>query len=140
MVETRDNEYRAYFTVTGEFDPAEITARLRLEPTSSWKKGDRNEKTHHERKFSRWSLDSRLGKFETLENQISDVLHQLQPHSEEIKVITKVYGGVMQLVGYFYCEYPGLHFESQQVIGLASLGLAIDFDFYYMYSDAREDS
>jgi len=46
----------------------------------------------------------------------------------------------MQLVGWLYKDYPGLHFEKELVVGLAELELSVDFDFYYLYSDAREDS
>ena len=140
MIETRDNEYRAYFTVTGEFEPASITEQIGLEPTSSWKKGDRNERTHLERKFSRWSLDSRLDKFASLEAHITDVLEQLKPNAGQVKQVLKLDDGGIQLVGWFYKDYPGLHFEKDLVAGLAELELSVDFDFYYMYSDAREDS
>jgi len=141
MVETRDNEYKAYFTVVGDFDPADLTVQIGLHPTSSWKKGDRNEKTHLERKFSRWNLDSRLDQFASLEAQIADVLKQLKPKVDEIHRIGKVYGGGgMQLVGWFYQDFPGLHFEKELLADLAHFELSLDCDFYYMYSDKREDS
>ena len=141
MIETRDNEYNAYFTVTGDFDPASITELLGLEPTRSWIKGSRNEKTHLERKFSRWSLDSRLARFAPLEEQIADVLAQLASKRSEISELASSYEKpIMQLVGWFYKNYPGLHFDKELVAGLAELGLSVDFDFYYLYSDAREDS
>jgi Domain of unknown function (DUF4279) len=140
MIETRDNEYSAYFTVTGDFDPAEISDRLGLEPTSCWRKGDRNEKTHLERKFSRWSLDSRLDKFAPLEGHVADVLQQLKPAVARVKTALETYEGGMQLVGWFYKNYPGLHFDKDLIAKLAECELSVDFDFYYMYSDAREDS
>jgi len=141
MIEPRDNEYQAYFTVSGDFDPASITAEIGIEPTRSWKKGDRNEKTHLERKFSRWSLDSRLDKSASLEEQIADVLEQLKPKVEEVRRVSKAHGnGCMQLVGWFYQSYPGIHFEKDLIAKLSNFELSVDFDFYYMYSDAREDS
>jgi hypothetical protein len=57
---TKPNELYAYFTITGDFDPASITARVAVEPTDCWTKGDENPRNHMERKFSRWSLYSRL--------------------------------------------------------------------------------
>ena len=59
---TEPNQYYSYFTVAGDFDPAEITVLMGVVPTECWAKGDRNERTHLERKFSRWSLFSRLPK------------------------------------------------------------------------------
>jgi hypothetical protein len=48
--------------------------------------------------------------------------------------------GCMQLVGYFNEQYPGLHFERGIVEGLAKYALSVDFDFYYLYSNEREDT
>ena len=137
---TRANECYAYFTVTGEFDPRDISARLNLEPTDCWKKGDRNEQTHYERKFSRWSLQSRLDHFASLESHVEDVLEQLQPAQKDVVELLKNIHGEMQLVGHFFSDYPGLHFEPSTISKLAALNLGVDFDFYYMYSDRREDS
>jgi hypothetical protein len=64
---TKDNEQYAYFTVFGDFDPEVITARLGLTPSESWIKGSRSERTHFERKFSRWSFNSRLERSQSLE-------------------------------------------------------------------------
>ena len=136
----KPNEYYAYFTVVGEFDPETISARLGLMPTDFWKKGDRSEQTHLERTFSRWSLYSRLDRSAPMEKQVDDVLEQLQPSSQavvELSADAKVY---MQLVGYFHRDYPGLSFEASTLFGLSGLRLGMDMDFYYMYSDKREDS
>ncbi len=57
---TQVNLQYAYFTITDSFDPAEITRRIGVQPTESWSKGDPQPMTRLERKFSRWSLESRL--------------------------------------------------------------------------------
>ena len=44
------------------------------------------------------------------------------------------------MVGYFHREYPGLHFERAVTEGLARYSLAVDFDFYGLYSHRREDT
>jgi hypothetical protein len=46
----------------------------------------------------------------------------------------------MQLVAYFHTGYPGLHLDSKVVESLAEYAVGVDFDFYYLYSDQREDS
>jgi cytochrome c peroxidase len=137
---TKPNEYYAYFTVTGDFNPIDITARLGLSPTESWAKGDRNEQTHYERKFSRWSLYSRLGRDASMESQVDDVLEQLQEIKDAVKNVLGELSGGMQLVGHFHRDYPGVHFEVSTLSKLAALNLSLDMDFYYMYSDKREDS
>jgi hypothetical protein len=137
---TKPNGYKAYFTLAGDFDPIEITKSIGIEPSETWRKGDRNEQTHFERRFSRWSLNSRLSETATLEDQIADVLEQLKPRAEAILGIQETLDGWLQLVGWFYRDYPGLHFSQELITGLAQLNLSVDFDFYYMYSDRREDS
>lgn len=137
---TKDNEQYAYFSVTGEFDPSIITSRLHLEPTEQWLKGSRNERTHFERKFSRWSLESRLSRTSSLEDHVRDVLDQTRGREEEIRQLGKDYTTYIQLVGWFYNDYPGFGLDRDTISGLAQLNVEIDCDFYYLYSDRREDS
>jgi Domain of unknown function (DUF4279) len=137
---TKDNEQHAYFTVTGDFDPKAITDRLAIEPSESWQKGTRNERTHFERKFSRWSLNSRLDHSVSLEEHIRDVLNQTKDHAEAIREIGREFNCWVQLVGYFHNDYPGFGLDSSLIAGLALLNVGIDCDFYYLYSHEREDS
>ncbi len=137
---TEPNEQYAYFSITGDFDPAEISQAVRGAPTESWQKGDVNPRTQLERKFSRWSLHSRLARSCELETHIADVIEQLSGNRSEFKNLSLKYDGVMQLVGYFKTNYPGLHLDRGLVELLAEYALSVDFDFYYLYSDDREDS
>lgn len=136
MVE--DNQQYAYFAVTGELEPAAITARVATPPTECWRRGDICPRTHRERVSSRWSLYSRLDRGQTVEAHIRDVLSQLDVSREAFAAVSREFGGVMQLVAYFHRDYPGLHFERDIVEGLARYSLAVDFDFYWLYSHQRE--
>jgi hypothetical protein len=137
---TETNEQYAYFSIVGDFDPTEITLQAGVTPTECWLKGDLNPKTQLERKFSRWSLHSRLGRACALEAHIADVIQQLRVNENTFVTLSSKYGGVLQLVAYFNSGYPGLHFDSGLVKALSGLKLSVDFDFYYLYSDRREDS
>ena len=137
---TKDNEQYAYFTVTGNFDPKTITERMGIQPSECWKKGDRNERTDYERKFSRWSLTSRLDHSASLEEHVRDVLNQTRDHAVAAREIGREFNCCVQLVGYFYNNYPGFALGSELIAGLALLNVGIDFDFYYLYSHEREDS
>jgi hypothetical protein len=138
MVE--DNQQYAYFSVSDGFDPAEITKRVGVRPTESWRRGDICPRRQMERKFSRWSLHSRLGRDQELEAHIRDVLVQLDANPTAFHAVSQEFGGVMQLVGYFYREYPGLCFERTITERLGWYSLAVDFDFYWLYSNRREDT
>ncbi len=135
-----ENQQYAYFTVVNGFDPAEITARVGALPTESWRRGDICPRRQMERKFSRWSLYSRLGRGQELEVHIRDVLAQLDANPKAFREVSLEFGGCMQLVGYFYRDYPGLHFDPNITDGLARYALAVDFDFYGLYSHRREDT
>jgi hypothetical protein len=137
---SEENEQYAYFTITDSFDPAEITQRIGVEPTKSWCKGDLHPKNQMERKFSRWSLASRLDRTADLEDHIRDVLAQMDQKPAEFQSVSREFGGCMQLVGYWNSRYPGLHFDHSLIEGLARYALSVDFDFYYLYSDGREDT
>jgi hypothetical protein len=137
---TEPNEQYAYFTLTGDFDPADISKLIGATPTECWLKGSANPRTQLERKFSRWSLYSRLERNFSLEDHIKDVIQQLSENKSRFVEASLKHGGVMQLVAYFKSGYPGLDFEPELVKSLAEFSLSVDFDFYYLYSDRREDS
>jgi hypothetical protein len=137
---TEPNEQYAYFTISGDFDPVDISKRLGVMPTEAWVKGDINPRTQLERKFSRWSLYSRLERSRELEAHIADVIEQMGAKRSDFVALSFQYGGQMQLVAYFKTSYPGLHLERRLVESLAEFALSVDFDFYYLYSDCREDS
>jgi len=81
------------------------------------------------RKCSRWELHSRLDKAATSEEHVADVLAQLDVKAETFRELSREFGGVMELVGYFN-DYPGLTFTDEIVQRLASYSLSVDFDFY----------
>jgi hypothetical protein len=136
----KNNEVYAYFSISNfEFDPQEITEKVGILPTKSWKKGDKD-KSLSERKISRWCLYSRFKKTEELEKHIEDVLIQLDEKSEEFRLLSNKFEGQMQLVGYFYQYYPGFYLESWMTEKLGYYKLSLDCDFYYLYSEKREDT
>ncbi len=136
----KPNEFSAYLTLVGDFDPNEISVRLGLQPTRSWRKGEINPRTQYERNHSRWSLASRVDQAVCLEKQVSDVLEQIRPHSEAVANIRATIDGGLQLVAYLHTSYPGFALENEVLAELGRMKLGIDCDFYYLYSDKREDS
>ena len=137
---SKSNTQYAYLSLHGEFEPDEITALVQVQPSESWRKGDLHPTRRFERKRSHWALKCRLSESESIESHIFDVLAQLEKSTLEFAKISKVHSGCMQLVGYFHDGYPGLHFEPEIAYGLAKFHLSVDFDFYNLWSDAREDT
>jgi Domain of unknown function (DUF4279) len=135
----RKNECYAYFSLVGEFDPADVTSRLAVTPTQSWQKGELTDRGW-ERNHSRWSLFSRLPRDRAIEDHIRDVLLQLEEHADAFITISDQYQGGMQTVGYFYADYPGVFFERDIIDGLHKFRLSIDFDYYGLYSRRLNDT
>lgn len=135
------NETYAYFSIASPgLDPALITQETGVAATDSWKKGERNPRNGFERKFGRWSLYSRLPRSEMLEEHVADVLAQLDANPIAFHKASRTHEGRMQLVGYFHSYYPGLYLTPEIIEKLAQYSLAVDCDFYYLYSDSRDDT
>jgi hypothetical protein len=135
-----ENKQYAYFSISGIFDPDLITNRVGVMPTECWRQGDIHPTTQMERKFSRWSLFSQLDHSRDLEDHVRNVLDQLNTKQNVFQEISNEFGGLMQLVGHFYKYYPGMHFDKRIVCDLAKYELEVDYDFYYLYSENREDT
>ena len=71
---------------------------------------------------------------------MKDVLEQALPKADQFRQVGDQYEVGVQLVGYFYNDYPGFGVDPAAISGLAHLKVGIDCDFYYLYSDTREDS
>ena len=134
------NRQYAYFTITDSFDPEDITRRIGVQPTESWRKGDLHPKTRHERKFSRWSLRSRLNDEAYLEEHVRDVLAQLEQNVSAFQQLAQEFGGHINLVAYYHEQFTGLTLDSALIEALAKYRLGVDCDFYYLWSDGREDT
>jgi len=124
------NECYAYFGISGSFDPAEITNRVGIIPTRTAGEGESIPGSNARKKYSRWSLHSRLERTATLEMHVLDVLEQLDGNEPAFKQLSEEFGGVMELVGHFSAFYPGLFLDCQTVSRLAQYALSVDCDFY----------
>ena len=60
--------------------------------------------------------------------------------ARHLREVSVEHDGLMQLVGYFFKDYPGLSFERDLIERMAEYSLGMDCDFYYLYSDWRKDS
>ncbi len=132
------NDCYAYFAIRSEtLDVAEITSRLGIQPTEAWAKGDLTP-TRRERLFGLWALHSRLPRTGEPEEHVEDVLLQMDENSEAFLAVSREFGGLMQMVCEFHEIGLGLHFTDKAIQRIAHYNLSVDFDAYYLYSDARE--
>jgi len=134
------NEFEAYFIVSGDFDPAEITGAMGLEPSDQCRKGDRFGKEQQvERKFSRWRLRSRLPRASFLEEHVTDVLEQLEPVKHRVAALSSLLEPRIHGVAFFNDSASGFFFTPETISALAELKLAFDVALYYEGGDENAD-
>ncbi len=78
------NSY-VYFALTGDdFDPYEITARLEVEPTESWRKGDKG-KFNPSLKYTCWKLSTEKGKeYLDIDKLVDEIIEKLKDKTQTI--------------------------------------------------------
>jgi hypothetical protein len=111
-----------------------------MAPTERWRKGDLDPRTDCKRDSSRWILRSRLETTASLEAHVKNVLDQLDMNRAPFRQLSVEFNGVMQLVAYFYKDYPGLSFEPKLIERMAEYSLRMDCDFHDLQSERREGS
>lgn len=119
-----------YFDFYGVFDPAEITGRLGIEPTSQFKSGEKRPSGVGSRRRDAWIIE--VGPVQGFE--IDDLLRQLEAAvsvpSEEVRRVSSE----LKVKAVVTCEVksvssmPSLCFSDEFIRWAASLGAAIDVD------------
>ena len=137
-----ESEIYAYFMLTGmEFDPDEVTAKVSINPTESWRKGDlisaRGTRRHKE---NGWSVYSKIEKSADLEEHINSVLEQLQPGWSDLRELCKFYAAEIACVIYYRSgSVPAIHFDKSIVEKVHQLNAEIDVDFYILAEQTASD-
>ena len=130
------SELSVQFTLRGvDLDPVEITNSLGLEPTKTWRAGERVSAIVVPRFYtdSAWRLHSGLPDTINLEEQIKSLLDRLEPvwpiavelgnrHYAEFSCVVYSYGG----------DRPAISFDNEVIRRVAELNAAIDVDRYIL--------
>ena len=137
-----ESEIYAYFMLTGmEFDPDEVTAKVSIKPTETWRKGDlistRGTRRH---KQNGWSVYSKIEKYADLEEHINSVLEQLQPGWIPLRELCKVCEAEISCVIYYRSgSVPAINFDKYIVEKIHQLNATIDVDFYVLPEETASD-
>lgn len=137
-----ESEIYAYFMLTGiELDPDEVTAKLSINPTESWRKGDLiNARGTRRHKENGWSVYSKIEKSADLEEHINSVLEQLQAGWIPLLELCKCYAAEIACVIYYRRgSIPAIHFDRDIVAQAAKLNAEIDVDFYILPEESTSD-
>ncbi len=131
-----NNEISVAFTLTDfDCDPEEITARVGITPTKTWRVGDFiNKKKTMKYEYNGWKLHSKIEKNADLESHIISVLEQLKSGWESLVKISQSYYTEISCAIYIYSdtERPAIHFSKQIIQKIAELNAEIDVDIYIL--------
>lgn len=117
-------------------DPQVVTALMGIQPTQSWVIGDSlpNHPTAR-RTHSRWSLASGLGTGNSVEDQLAALLGLLRERHRNVMVTAARFPSEIRCAIYYQDFNPRIHLSPTNVSQAAGLGLAIDFDLYFIGAD-----
>jgi hypothetical protein len=129
-------EVFAEFTLTGEnFDPDEVTRRLGLEPTKSWKAGDLQVPGATIRhKVAGWRLRTPREKSFDVGPHVAALVESLKPLIPRINAVQQA----LQLEAEFSCvvyikdQSPAVYFERAVLDVVEALKAEIDIDIYVL--------
>jgi hypothetical protein len=126
-----DREY-AYIVITGPGRHETITQRLGLEPSEAWNVGDQNPNHGKICKTMQRRLKSGLDDTHRLNEHVESLLLWLGPKADALRELCLEYDITLQCVGYYPPSGHGAHFNRETILQAASLGIALDLDFYYV--------
>lgn len=124
---------RTEFQLTGEgFDPDKVTTLVGIDPTKTWRKGDRIPSTILIEKYTGWTISSPEETSIHLDKQIVRLLKPIVLVKDKIIEAYNTYGLEAELSCFVFVEgqTPVIHFDSQIVKLAAELGAEIDVDLY----------
>ncbi len=130
-----ESEIYAYFALTGlDFEPEEITAKVGIIPTKTWRAGDLiTSRGTIRKKHNGWRLDSKLEKSAELEAHIKSVIEQLQAGwLPLVEVCSQYYAEIACVIYYRSGSVPAIHFDKLIMQQVAELKTEIDVDFYVL--------
>lgn len=129
----------AYFVVTGPGRHEDVTKALDLTPSEAWNAGDTNPRNGRPRRSMKWTLKSDLDDTRSLRDHLDALFTVLATRSNELRALWVDYDLVVQCVGYFPSWTHGAHLDREIVRQAAQLGVAFDFEFYFIDREATTD-
>ena len=136
----------AWFDFRGEnLEPAEITARLGIEPTEAWKKGDKHRNGFHYRRFSLWCWASTRGQEPIwIDKLVDEVIDKFQNKVEAINEIKQLFGleSTLQIILYVDTNQnsstPALAHDLRTIVFLYRNQSTTDVDIYRYDSRGKQ--
>lgn len=123
---------RISFELKGDFNPQEITQKIGLEPSETWKKGDKG-KYKGIRQYDFWCLDTGYINSVSIDEISKGIYNLLKLHREKIAKLISDCGitSVFQIVAKIDGDNTPSIFFSEDIVKLASeFNSYFDIDLY----------
>lgn len=126
------NEFRAYYSLSGDFDPDAITQRVAIKPSNTWRKGEQHPQdpswTYRE---SVWQLHSRLPSSTYIGDHVADVLEQLESAwTTFVELGTQYQAGIQCAIYMHEAQGVGSYWPVDLLRHIVELHAYIDIDCY----------
>jgi hypothetical protein len=126
--------YVSFRVMSEAMSPAEITARLGLEPDHAWNKGDIRSGTKISEVENGWELTSRTTGEAQLQHEVARLLDRIAPVANTLKELSG--SCTIQISCVVYAETPPpLNFSADLVSRIATTRAALDIDLYITQSE-----
>jgi hypothetical protein len=127
----------AALTLTGTFNPTEISRRLGLSPSKTARCGERIGKSALRYKFDLWSISTDKRDSLALEEQVREILARVGTSANSIRMVRDELSIYVELACAVYVQgqAPSMTLSPETVAQLAELGAGVDIDLYVIDDD-----
>jgi len=122
-----------HFTLTGRFNPDNVSEKLGISPTKTWRLGEPIQKTLLSYKHDGWCLSSDEVDTLDLDEQFTKIWNIIQPYNSTIVDICdelNLHAEIACAVDVEDDQYPVLHFKRESIKRISELNAEIDIDIY----------
>ena len=122
-----------------EVDPSEITERVGLQPSRSWRRGDdKGTRTHRD---NGWVLTTTPRPAWDFADPMAELLGWIEPSRKGIRDLigSRPVSVRLSLVGYLGTDAPAIYLENGLIERIARLGLDLNVDLHLMGPSESDD-
>jgi hypothetical protein len=128
-----------YFSLSGDFEPDEISRQIGVEPSWFQRKGDINPGSGRPRLGAEWCLACTDDEYGDVADQIIMLVTKLKSKANVVAELSPKFFGTLNLVAYLNGTYPGFFLMASVVRDLASLNVDLDCKYIYANNEPIED-
>jgi hypothetical protein len=122
-----------HFTLIGRFNPDEVSEKLGISPTKTWRFGESIQKTLASYKHDGWRLSTNEVETLDLDKQLKKIWDIIHPFNSKIINICedlKLDAEIACSVDVEGDQYPALYFERESIKRIAELNAELDIDIF----------